>query len=65
MEKVVKMLFDYQKFEKNSSLEKLIRETENRYAAELNDDDLMMVAAAGEAGDTGAKEPHDENNPAK
>ena len=48
MEKKLKALFDYQRFEKNERLEKLIRETENRYAGELSDDDLSLVNAAGE-----------------
>ena len=48
MENKLKKLFDYQQFEKNEKLEKLIRETESRYAAELSDDDLSLVNAAGE-----------------
>lgn len=48
MEKKLKKLFDYQRFEKNSRLKKLIRETENRQAAELSDEDLASVSAAGE-----------------
>ena len=47
MEKKLKKLFDYQRFEKNEKLEKLIRETESRYAKELSDDDLTLVNAAG------------------
>lgn len=50
MEKKLKKLFDYQRFEKNERLEKLIRETESRYAKELSDDDLSLVNAAGETG---------------
>ena len=52
-EQKLKKLFDYQRFEKNSKLENLIRETENRYYTELSDDDLSFVNAAGET-DTGA-----------
>lgn len=48
MEKKIKKLFDYQRFEKNEKLEKLIRDTESRYAKELSDDDLSHVSAAGE-----------------
>ena len=48
MEKKLKKLFDYQRFEKNERLEKIIRETESRYAKELSDDDLSLVNAAGE-----------------
>lgn len=48
MEKKLKMLFDYQRFEKNASLEALIREAQTDYARELSDEELFMVAAAGE-----------------
>ena len=48
MEKKLKNIFDFQRFEKNERLEKLIRETESRYAAELSDDDLSLVNAAGD-----------------
>ena len=48
MEKKLKKLFDFQRFEQNERLEKLIRETESRYAKELSDDDLSLVNAAGE-----------------
>ncbi len=46
MEKKLKAIFDYQKFEKNPRLEKLISQTENRYARELSDDELTFVNAA-------------------
>ena len=49
MEKKLKNLFDYQRFEKNERLEKIIKETESRYGGELSDDDLSLVNAAGEA----------------
>ena len=49
MESKLKSLFDYQRFEKNPRLAKLIAETESRVAArELSDDDLEFVNAAGE-----------------
>lgn len=48
MEETLKKLFDYQTFEKNPRLKKLISETENRAAAELSDDSLSLVNAAGE-----------------
>ena len=48
MDRKLKMLFDYQRFEKNQRLEELIRETENRYAKELSEEDLSLVSAAGE-----------------
>lgn len=41
-------LFDFQKFENNSRLAKLISETESRYAKALSDDELDMVNAAGD-----------------
>ena len=47
MENKLKKLFEYQKFEQNDRLAKLIAETESRQAAELSDDDLTFVAAAG------------------
>lgn len=48
MDKKLKTLFDYQKFEKNKKLEHLIIETENRYSKELTDDEISIVSAAGE-----------------
>lgn len=48
MERKLKAIFDYQKFEKNPFLEKLVSETENRYAKELSDDDIGFVNAAGD-----------------
>lgn len=47
MENRLRALFDYQRFEKNAHLERLINETESRYAMELSDDDLDMLNAAG------------------
>lgn len=46
MDKKLKLLFDYQRFEQNPRLAKLIRETENT-VQELSDDDLFYVSAAG------------------
>lgn len=44
----LRSLFDYQKFEQNNKLGKLIEETESRYGMKaLSDDDLEFVAAAG------------------
>ena len=48
MENKLKKLFDYQRFEQNKKLGKLIKETEKRYAAELSDEDLSLVNAAGD-----------------
>lgn len=47
MDKKLKGLFGYQKFEGNSKLDKLIAETESRVGIELNDEELDMVNAAG------------------
>lgn len=47
MEKKLKSLFEYQRFENNPRLAKLIAETEARYADALSDDDLLYVNAAG------------------
>ena len=51
MSKTLKRLFDFQKFEGNSALEAMIRDTETRYGLrggmqELSDDDLMFLNAA-------------------
>lgn len=48
VENKLKKLFEFQRFEKNAKLEALIAETRERYDAALSDDDLEMVAAAGE-----------------
>lgn len=47
MEKELKSLFEFQKFENNPRLAKLIAETEARYGDALSDDDLLLVNAAG------------------
>ena len=46
-ERVLKKLFDFQRFEQNPRLERLIREAEGDGAA-LSDDELSLVSAAGE-----------------
>ena len=48
MERTLRSLFEYQRFENNTRLGRMIAETENRYNAELSDDDLFFVSAAGE-----------------
>ena len=48
-EKTLSLLFDYQRFENDPQLETLIDEMESEYSAELSDDDLSQVSAAGEA----------------
>lgn len=57
MENKLKQLFEYQKFAQNERLAKLIAETEARQAAELSDDDLALVAAAGEPAKRGTDDP--------
>ena len=48
-EKTLSLLFHYQRFEHEPELEALLDEAENEYCAELSDDDLAQVSAAGEA----------------
>lgn len=48
MENKLRKLFDYQRFENNPRLAKLIEETEARSAQYLSDEDLFFVNAAGE-----------------
>ena len=48
-EKKLLFAFDFQRFEKNARLQKVIDETHSRLQSrELNDDELDGVAAAGE-----------------
>ena len=55
MEKKLRELFDYQRFEPNERLSKVIRGTEKRYGTELSDEELSLVAAAGETGQANDK----------
>ncbi len=55
MERKIKQLFDYQRFENNPRLGKLIAETESCCGVELSDEELFMVAAAGEIDNTEEK----------
>ena len=48
MESKLKNLFDYQRFEDNPHLAKLILETEARTAQALTDEQLDLVSAAGD-----------------
>lgn len=48
MDKVLKTLFDLQKFNGNAHLAALVKETQQRYDNALSDDELEMVNAAGE-----------------
>lgn len=59
MEKKLRSLFDYQRFENNKGLERLIRDTESRYSKAISDDDLFNVNAAG-AIDEGDKKKDEE-----
>lgn len=56
MENKLKKMFEYQRFENNPRLAKLISETESRYGAEISDDDLFMVNAAGDIDITDKKD---------
>ncbi len=46
-ESALRKLFDYQLFQRNEKLERIIYETKSRYPVELTDDQLGFVAAAG------------------
>lgn len=48
MENILKKLFDYQKFEKNENLEKIIKDSKDKYSTKLSDDTLYYVNAAGD-----------------
>lgn len=49
-EEKLKRLFDFQKFEQNQRLAKMINEAESG-AVELSDDELLLISAAGERED--------------
>ena len=48
MDKVLKLLFDYQRFEQNERLSVMLAKAEKAGSALLNDEELEWVAAAGE-----------------
>ena len=48
MEKKLKNLFDYQRFEKNPRLQKIIDQSGSLCKKELSDDELTFVNAAGD-----------------
>ena len=48
MEKLLKDLFDLQHFVLNPELQAIISDTERRYDEELTDEELGLLAAAGE-----------------
>ncbi len=53
-------LFDYQRFEKNARLQRVIDEAHRRAGArELTDDELDQVAAAGDLDAQTSKKPED------
>ena len=63
MEGKLKALFDYQKFEPNSKLDKLIKDVESRYSLDdmmMSDDELGMLNAAGNV-DTLMQRTHEKN----
>ena len=47
MEKKLLNLFDFQKYEENERISKMIEETEQRFGTEINMEDLEQVTAAG------------------
>ena len=63
MEKKLTAMFDYQRFENNSRLAKMIASTESRYAKALSDDELFEVSAAGIVTDTKYISPEIKENP--
>lgn len=48
MENKLKSMFEFQRFNQNSRLAKMIEDTEAKYGTALSDEDLDFVAAAGE-----------------
>lgn len=48
MEKKLRNIFDYQRFERSIALSELIKETESRMSEVLSDDALAEVYAAGD-----------------
>lgn len=48
MDKRLKLLFDYQRFQNNGRLAGLIEKTEKKYSNELSDEMLELVNAAGD-----------------
>ena len=49
MEKLLAGLFDFQRFEREPALERVLQDTEARYfSQELSEDALRMISAAGD-----------------
>ena len=47
MEKFLKNLFDYQRFEHNAAIDAMVGEAEERFGRALSDEELFFVNAAG------------------
>jgi len=60
MERILKNLFDYQRYQPNAQLGKLIEETRSRYSL-VSDDDLELVSAAGDIYAEAARKPPEEH----
>ena len=60
-EQKLALLFDYQLFENDPELKALIDETENSCFAEISDDDLFGVSAAGETVPAEKRRRHEDN----
>ena len=48
MDDILKKLFDYQKFENNENLERIIKDSKDRHSVKLSDDRLNLLNAAGD-----------------
>ncbi len=48
LDKRLELLFDYQRFDGNDRLTRIVEDTQCRYAGELSDDEIELVSAAGE-----------------
>lgn len=49
MDRLLNMLLEYQRFEKNPRIDGMLREAEDALERTLSDDELDFVSAAGEA----------------
>ena len=59
MEKILKRIFDYQRFSPNKRLSAIISEIENRYRV-LDDEKLSLISAAGNTDTNDSPEKKDE-----
>lgn len=48
MENILKKIFDYQKFENNENLDRIIKDSKNSHSVKLSDDTLYLLNAAGD-----------------